>query len=62
MLTLNRNIETALRQNKTVNVMGSDYALTGGFKEFVEFSKSWETMGVDRYYGQADKGTLPPLQ
>ncbi|WP_442514111.1 2OG-Fe dioxygenase family protein [Pseudomonas promysalinigenes] len=57
MLTLNRNIETALRQKKTVNVLGSDYALNGGFKEFVDFSKSWETMGVDRYYGQADKGT-----
>ena len=57
MLTLKRNIDDALRLNKTVNVLGKDFALNGGFGHFVAFSKSWETMGVDKYYGQADKGT-----
>lgn len=57
MLTLKRNVDDALRLNKTVNVLGKDFALNGGFGHFVAFSKSWETMGVDKYYGQADKGT-----
>ena len=57
MLTLKRNIDDALRLNKTVNVLGNDFALNGGFGHFVAFSKTWETMGVDKYYGQADKGT-----
>ncbi|WP_373327091.1 2OG-Fe dioxygenase family protein, partial [Cronobacter turicensis] len=24
---------------------------------FVKFMQSWETMGVDKFYGQADRGT-----
>ncbi|NIF22407.1 2OG-Fe dioxygenase family protein [Candidatus Pantoea multigeneris] len=56
MLKLNKNVGHTLRANKAVNVLGSDFALTGGFSEFVRFTKSWETLGLDNYYGQADRG------
>jgi hypothetical protein len=56
MLTLNKEIGDALRNNKAVNVMGSDFSLKGDFSEFLRLSKSWESMGKDEYYGQADKG------
>lgn len=57
MLQLNKNIGDDLRKNKAVNVLGSDFSLSGGFSDFVKFTQSWETMGVDKFYGQADRGT-----
>ncbi|QNT78409.1 2OG-Fe dioxygenase family protein [Entomobacter blattae] len=53
----NRSIGHNLRRDKTVTISGSDFTLNGEFDNFVKFTKSWEDMGVDQFYGQAKHGT-----
>lgn len=55
MLILKKDIGEELNLNGYSFVNGSDYSLTGNFKEFYDLTHSWEHMEEDQYYNQVGR-------
>jgi hypothetical protein len=56
MLVLQSDLAEQLRRDKFANVPGSAFRLEGNFDDFLRLTRSWEHMGEDRYFGQAQSG------